>query len=140
MRKHLSLTGSRRKNALLKNSLRYIPTAHKEIREEMRVVRDTGLSEGSRLVQSTFDDVEKMLAAASKQGTEATNNQDDNKIANLRDKMRRAKFADTVTRGAFTLVNLESNVGTLVSEALRYNSVPDNETAELLKVGIGKNA
>jgi len=76
-------------NALLKNSLRYVPTAHREIREQMHSMQEKGKS-------------------------------------------------DTAHREISALVNLESNVSALVSDTLRYNTVPDVETAELLKAGIKK--
>jgi two-component system NtrC family sensor kinase len=71
-------------NSLLKNSLRYAPTANKEIQAQINAMQ---------------------LAAA--------------------------KPADVAT-----LAQLENSIGSLVSDALHYNSVPDAETAEQLKAGI----
>ncbi|HVK56243.1 MAG TPA: DAHL domain-containing protein [Burkholderiales bacterium] len=128
-------------NSLLKNSLRYAPTAHKDIRAQMYSERDVGMSEGARLMRdipSTFDELEKTLVAASKADSATASRQIDAAIAALRTKMRGAKLADAATRGALTMVHLEGHVSTLVGEALRYNSVPDADTAELLKASIEK--
>lgn len=79
------------KNALLKNSLRYAPTANKEIQAQLYSMRNTpGQMPGAKPVD------------------------------------------------AATLTQLERIISALVSDALRYNSVPDDETGELLKASIEK--
>ena len=125
-------------NSLLKNSLRYAPTAYKDIQEQMRSQRDMGMSQGSKLMRdmpNAFNELEKTLTANKADGNNA---HVDAAIAKLREKMKNAKQADAAAKNAFTLVSLDSDVSTLVGEALRYNSVPDSETAEVLKTGIAK--
>jgi signal transduction histidine kinase len=73
-------------NSLLKNSLRYAPTANKEIQARINAMQ----------------------------------------------------FAAAKPVDVATLAQLERSIGSLVSDALRYNSVPDTETAEQLKTGIEK--
>jgi signal transduction histidine kinase len=128
-------------NSLLKNSLRYAPTAHKDIQGQMRSERDIGMSQGSRLIRDVpgaFDELEKSLALANKSDSAKAARDISAAIAKLRARMNSAKSADAATREAFTLVHLEDVVSSLVSEALRYNSVPDAETAEQLKIGIDR--
>lgn len=127
-------------NSLLKNSLRYAPTAYKDIQEQMKTKRDSGMSVGSRLNQDmprAFDEIEK-LSKGDKSDEEASKKKLESTLVKLRANMKQMQRANVAAKNAFTLVHLDSNISVLVSELLKYNSVPDTETAEFLKVGTTK--
>jgi two-component system NtrC family sensor kinase len=127
-------------NSLLKNSLRYAPTAYKDIQEQMKTKRDSGMSAGSRLNQDmpgAFDEIEK-LSKGDKSDEEASKKKLESALVKLRANMKQMQQANVAAKNAFTLVHLDSNISALVSESLKYNSVPDSETAEFLKVGTTK--
>ncbi len=126
-------------NALLKNSLRYIPTAQKDIQDQMRAKRDANALQTARLTQDApraFDQLDKLLASSNHTDTEASKRQINAAVTQLRSKMQNVRQSDTATRGVFTLVNLESNVNTLVGEVMRYNSVPEAEVEKIIKTGL----
>ncbi|MES2353411.1 MAG: DAHL domain-containing protein [Pseudomonadota bacterium] len=140
-KKTLMIDRFKAQNSLLKNSLRYMPTAYQDIQTKLRVEREAGMSEGSRLmkdVPGSFNELEKSLSTMNKTDSAANASNVNKAIAKLRTKMNAAKQADVATRGALTLVNLDSQFSTLVGDALHYNTIPDTETADRLKIGIEK--
>ncbi|MEN3293743.1 MAG: two-component system, NtrC family, sensor kinase, partial [Burkholderiales bacterium] len=78
-------------NSLLKNSLRYAPTASREIQSQLHRFRASGTQ------------------------------------------MQGGKQVDPAT-----MAEMESSVGALLSDTLRFNTVPDAETGEIVKTGIEK--
>jgi signal transduction histidine kinase len=78
-------------NSLLKNSLRYAPTASREIQSQLRRLRGSA------------------------------------------GQMQGGKQADPAA-----LAELENSVGALISDTLRFNTVPDTETMETVKAGMEK--
>jgi two-component system NtrC family sensor kinase len=76
-------------NSLLKNSLRYVPTASREIQSQLHRLRGSGLQ------------------------------------------VQGGKQADPAT-----LAEMENGLGVLLSDALRFNTVPDAETGEAVKTGM----
>ena len=129
-------------NALLKNSVRYVPTAYKDIQERMRAERNLGLSQGTRMMQDVpkaSDQLGKLYEEANKSNSDSANRKLGQAIERLRSKMNDAKQqADAATRGAASLADLEGSISALVGEALQYNSVPDGQTGDELKANIEK--
>ena len=141
-------------NSLLKNSLRYAPTAHKDIRDRFHAERDAGVTARSRLMKDipgAFDELEKSLTDSKKSGNGADNSAgsgagngasndvgaDANKVnasvSNLREKMKNMQLAESSARGAFALVKLEDNINSLVADVLQFNAVPDAASGEAIK-------
>ncbi|HEX6703367.1 MAG TPA: DAHL domain-containing protein [Albitalea sp.] len=126
-------------NSLFKNSLRYVPTAHREIQSQMRSERDAVVSAqaaASRETTHAFDELEKSVAATGKpEAGERTRQRMEQALAAMRRRVR-GTGADSAARNSVVMMNFDANVSLLVDEALRYSSVPDRETAEAIRGGI----
>jgi signal transduction histidine kinase len=130
-------------NSLYKNSLRYVPTAHRDIQARMRGERDAGLAAEStarRETSSAFDRLASSLAAAKGDGADAAAGRArvDQALEEMRRRVKSSTATDGAVRGAADMMNLDGNVGALVDEALRYSSAPDRELAESLRADIDR--
>jgi two-component system, NtrC family, sensor kinase len=122
-------------NSLLKNSLRYSPTASGEIQTLMRAQRDAGWSESSKLardVPAAFDGLEKAIQQAGGAGEGLQDGSVAKAMAALRASVARNRRADSAARGAISTANLESDVATLISNTLAFSAAPELASREAL--------
>lgn len=125
-------------NSLLKNSLRYTPTANAEILGLMRAQRDAGLAEGSRLVRDVpgaLDGLEKAIRNAGAAGEGLEDASVSRALAALRITVSRSRQAEAATRGAMSYMNLEGEVSALIGDTMRFAAAPEPGAAEHLKAG-----
>jgi two-component system, NtrC family, sensor kinase len=123
-------------NSLLKNSLRYVPTANAEIQGLMRGQREAGLAESSRLVRDvpgSFDGLEKAIRQAGGAGEGLLDASVAKAMSALRASVGNSRRADAATRGAVSYMNLEGAVSALISESLRFSASPEQTAAEALE-------
>ena len=127
-------------NSLFKNSLRYVPTAHKDIQARMKSERDAGTaaeSSARRETHKALDELEKSLATAGQAGADDSSAQRrvEQALARMRSRVKAGGASDGSLNG---VMNLDGNVSVLVDEALRYSSLPDRESAEAIRAGIDR--
>jgi two-component system, NtrC family, sensor kinase len=125
-------------NSLLKNSLRYLPTANAEIQLLVRAQRDAGLAEGAKLasgVPGAVDGLERAVARAGGAGEGLLDPGVARAIASLRASVAQSRQAANATQGALSYVSLESGVGSLISDTLSYAAAPDATTRDALQSG-----
>lgn len=129
-------------NSLYKNSLRYVPTAHRDIQIRVRSERDAGLSSEAftrRETTRAFAELEESVAAAGKSEVEAdAQRRIEQALARMRSKVKSASPTDIATRASVSAMDLEGGVSALVDETLRYSAAPDRETAEAVRGGIDR--
>lgn len=125
-------------NSLLKNSLRYTPTANAEILGLMRAQRDAGLAEGSRLVRDVpgaLDGLERAIRTAGAAGEGLQDDSVSRAMAALRVTVARSRQAEAATRGAVSYMNLEGEVSALIGDTMRFAAAPEPGGADGLKAG-----
>lgn len=125
-------------NSLLKNSLRYTPTANAEILGLMRAQRDAGLAEGTRLVRDVpgaLDGLEKAIRNAGAAGEGLEDASVARALTALRLTVARSRQAEAATRGAVSSMNLEGEVSALIGDTMRFAAAPEAGAAEHLKAG-----
>jgi two-component system, NtrC family, sensor kinase len=126
-------------NSLLKNSLRYTPTANSEIQALMRAQRDAGLAEGTRLVRDVpgaFENLERAVARAGGAGEGLQDGTVAKAMAQLRATVTRSRQADRATQGALSYVTVEGAVSTLISDTLSFAAAPESASRDAIKTGI----
>jgi two-component system, NtrC family, sensor kinase len=125
-------------NSLLKNSLRYTPTANAEIQMLMRAQRDAGLAEGAKLlrdVPGAFGNLERAVQSAGGAGEGLMDGTVSKALSQLRATVARSRQADRATQGALSYVTLEGSVGTLISDTLSFAAAPDMSSLDGLRTG-----
>lgn len=124
-------------NSLHKNSLRYVPTAHRDIRNHIRSERDASLSSETsarREAMLAFTELAKSVDAARSRESDAdAQRRLTQALARMGAKVRPANSTARVSADA---MNLEGDIGAVVDGILRYNSVPDRETAVAMRADI----
>jgi signal transduction histidine kinase len=126
-------------NSLLKNSLRYTPTANAEIQALMRAQRDAGLAEGAKLVRDVpgaFSNLERAVERAGGAGEGLMDANVSKALAQLRATVARSRQADRATQGALSYVTLEGAVGTLISDTLSFAAAPEASSRDAIRAGV----
>jgi two-component system, NtrC family, sensor kinase len=125
-------------NSLLKNSLRYTPTANAEIQALMRAQRDAGLAEGAKLVRDVpgaFANLERAVQRAGGAGEGLMDANVAQAMQQFRATVSRSRQADRATQGALSYVTLEGAVGTLISDTLSFAAAPETASRDSLRAG-----
>jgi two-component system NtrC family sensor kinase len=125
-------------NSLFKNSLRYVPTAHRDIAAHLQARRDASLSADASARRETtraFEDLERSLAG------DASDEQAQLRMQQALDRMRgrvKAAAQQGSSQGAVALADLDSHIDLLVGETLRYSAVPERDAAAAISTQIGQ--
>lgn len=122
------------RNAVLKNSLRYLPTAQAEIGAITGAERDRSIS-GSRSVATIsgkVDEALRSLSASSTGDSQSAIASAKTALQDLRGGLQGAMRDSRTMQNAFAMTGIESAVGSLVSSALRFNLSPDVAEATAL--------
>jgi two-component system NtrC family sensor kinase len=125
-------------NSLFKNSLRYVPTAHRDIAAQLQARRDASLSADATARRETtraFEDLERSLA----DGT--SDEQAQLRMQQALDRMRgrvKAAAQEGNRQGAVVLADLDAHIDLLVGETLRYSAVPERDAAAAISAQIGQ--
>jgi two-component system, NtrC family, sensor kinase len=120
-------------NSLLKNSLRYTPTANMEIRTLMHSQRDAGLAESARLARSIPLAIQKLDKTIQTPGQDPASDSMIKAVAQLRESAGDSRRSDAAAQGAVAYINLEDSVGALIHDSLVFSNAPEQGAVEALK-------
>lgn len=123
------------RNAVLKNSLRFLPGAAFDLQLKIRVDRAASFAKGRPSLRNVEGASSVLTSALDAQASrpDIVEKSVKEALETLRRVSRDLKQSQGATNDALTLVELESGLSEILTETLKYNLAPDTTTAERAK-------